>query len=114
MARACIGIWRINNNLNNTSYDTDSSSISGAASSRTNTVNNLEVGYVGVSILANGNGGQNTTWTNATERFDNLFSGATSGSGADFTATSSGDLTITASATSSSTDGLVLVTAVWN
>ena len=112
MSRANIGIWRINNNSSDTVFDTDTSSISGTATSRTNTVNSLGIGYLGVSILANG-ANNTTAWTNATERYE-AFASGTGGAGADFTTTATGDRTITATATSGSTDGLVLVTGVWN
>jgi len=112
MSRANIGVWRINNNVSDTVFDTDTSSISGVASNRTNTVNGLGYGNVGVSILANGNNAS-TSWTNATERYE-AFSSGSGGSGADFTTTATGDRTITATATSGSNDGLVLVTGVWS
>lgn len=112
MSRANIGVWRINNNVSDTVFDTATSSISGTATNRTNTVNALKFNAVGVSILANGNN-TTTSWTNATERYE-AFSTGTGGSGADFQAVAEGDRTITATATSTSTDGLVLVTGVWN
>jgi len=111
MSRANIGVWRIENNTSDTVFDTDTSSISGAASSRTNTLVGLGSGNVGVSILANGNN-TTTAWTNATERYEAFASGS-GGSGADFTTTTSGNRTITATATSTSTDGLVLVSGAW-
>lgn len=112
MSRANIGVWRINNNVSDTVFDTDTSSISGTASSRTNTVNALKFNAVGVSILANGTFAS-TTWTNATERYE-AFSSGTGGSGADFQAGAEGDRTITATATSNIDGGQVLVTGVWN
>lgn len=112
VSRGNIGVWRIENNASDTVFDTDTSSISGTATSRTNTLVGLGSGNVGVAILANG-GANLTAWTNATERYDNPFASGTGGSGADFTTTSSGDRTITATATSGSNDGLVLVSGAW-
>jgi len=111
MSRANIGVWRIENNTSDTVFDTDTSSTSGTASSRTNTLVGLGSGNVGVAILANG-ANNTTAWTNATERYE-AFASGTGGSGADFTTTTSGDRTITATATSGSDDGLVLVSGAW-
>jgi len=111
MSRANIGVWRIENNTSDTVFDTDTSSTSGTASSRTNTLVGLGSGNVGVAILANG-ANNTTAWTNATERYE-AFASGTGGSGADFTTTTSGDRTITATATSGSNDGLVLVSGAW-
>lgn len=110
-SRVNIGLWKINDNTSDTVFDTATSNISGTASSSSNTVNSLGVGYVGVSILANGTFAA-TTWTNATERYE-AFSSGTGGSGADFKTTTSGDRTITATASSDSAGGQVLVTGVW-
>lgn len=111
MSRVNIGLWRINGISSTTSFATATSSITGTASNRTNTLTNLQSNSVGVSILANG--AKNTvSWTNATERYE-AFSTGTGGAGADFKTTADGDRTITATSTSGSTDGLVLVSAVW-
>lgn len=111
MSRCNIGLWRINGISSTTSVATATSSITGTATSRTNTLTNLQSNSVGVSILANG--AKNTvSWTSATERYE-AFSTGTGGAGADFTTTADGDRTITATSTSGSTDGLVLVSAVW-
>lgn len=112
MSRCNVSVWRIDNNRNDTVFTSATSSISGTASNRTNTVNSLQYGAVGVSILANGNNAS-TSWTNATERYDQPFGTGTGGSGADFQAEAEGSRTITATATSGTNDGLVLVTGVW-
>jgi len=71
----------------------------------------LGSGNVGVAILANGANAA-TSWTNATERYE-AFPSGTGGAGADFTTTSSGDRTITATATAGVNDALVLVSGAW-
>ena len=111
MSRANIGVWRIDSNTSDIVFDTDTSSISGSATDRTNTLVGLGSGYVGVAILANA-GNATTSWTNATERYE-AFASGTGGSGADFTTTSSGNRTITATSTSGSNDGLILVSGAW-
>jgi|APGre2960657404_1045060.scaffolds.fasta_scaffold06790_5 hypothetical protein len=107
-ARANIGVWRIDNNSNDTAFTTDSST--GNASSLTNTVNNLNKNYVLVSIFGNSSK-VGTTWTNATERYE-AFSASSGGGGADYTATSS-EASRTITATASASQPITLATAVW-
>ena len=108
---ACgIGVYRIQNNKSDTPFQTQSDRNNFVQPNASFTFTSLPtntIGVVGNSLFGN----RTTTWTNATEQYDQNLTAQLSFSGANFKTTASGNRTITE--TFSSTVRYATVGAVW-
>jgi len=109
--RAAIGIWRIQNNVSDTPI-TSATGFTTTSVSGTTTLNSLTNGDFVISSALNGLAG-NLTWTNATQRFEQNPENLIFFEGADATKSGDGNLTITAVAPATPTQGLYTISAAW-
>jgi hypothetical protein len=88
-----VGVWVLTGNNSDTVTDTDTGNSSGATSLALSALT-INAGGVAVMAVVHATGSSNTTWTNATERYDvgtgNTHSGADASAAATFTASWSG------------------------
>ena len=113
-ARTAIGVWRIQDYNSTTPLSSPNSNTSGATTGTSVTATSLQTNAVIVAGYTMSLDNNTVTWTNATSRYAllQIGGGSTAGYGADKTASSSSDITISTSH-NSVTSNNILFCGAW-
>lgn len=114
--RRAIGVWRIQNYSSPTASVSTNAGTAESASAATNsvTLNSVQKDSVYIAGITIGTEGTRVGWTNLTERYDtDVAASLSAASGGEKTATSTANITVTATFSAAPTQATTMVAAAW-